>query len=128
MGKILIRFGILIGVVLSLAMIFPINTSAEGEKGFNAKKRAFCRMMLNHGRDAYSRGDYEKAGYYLQQAVQADPAHMAKTWFNQQGAAGDEEPASTSEEITPSSPPAASQPEKPAEESGGVIMGDDEGC
>ncbi len=102
MGNNLIRLGIFLGVVLSLAMIFPIHTSAESEKGFDAKKRAFCRMMLNHGRDAYSRGDYEKAGYYLQQAVQADSAYMAKTWFNQQGEAGDEEPASTSEEITPS--------------------------
>jgi hypothetical protein len=128
MGKNLVRFGILIGVVLSLTMIFPINTFAEKEKGFDAKKRAFCRMMLNHGRDAYSRGDYEKAGYYLQQAVQADPAYMAKTWFNRQGEAGDEEPASASEEITPTPSTATPQPEKPAEESEGVIMGDDEGC
>jgi hypothetical protein len=127
MGNNLIRRGIFVGVVLSLLMIFPIHTSTA-EKGFDAKKRAFCRMMLNHGRDAYSQGDYEKAGYYLQQAVQADSAYMAKTWFNQQGEAGDAEPASASEEVAPTPSPVTPQPEKPAEESGGVIMGDDEGC
>lgn len=119
------KFGIWFWLVLSLIMIFPQNALSEEGKTFDAKRRAFCRTMLSHAKDAYSRGDYEKAGYYLQQAVQADPTRMAKSWFKHQGIVGGKE--SAPEEITPQPPEVPTLPEKPHEESE-VVMGDDEGC
>lgn len=106
-------------MAVSIIAFYPAQLQAEEEKGFDAKKRAFCKLMLGYGEDAFARGDMEKAGYYFQKAVQADPSLMAKTWFKMKSGGGESE-----EETAPMVP--AGTP--PAEGEGGVIMGDDEGC
>ena len=103
------------GLVLSL-LTFSIGTApAEEKKGFDAKRQAFCKLMLSHAEESYARNDYEKAGYYFQQAVEADPSQMVKTWFEMK-------------EGNASETGIAPQPPSETQEEGGVIMGDDEGC
>lgn len=105
-------------IVLTIA-IFSGQLRAQDKKSFDTKRRTFCKLMLDYGEEAFKRGDFEKAGYYFQQAVQADPAQIAKSWFQMKS--GDGEP---DEGATPSAPADA-----PAEKGDGeVIMGDDEGC
>jgi Tfp pilus assembly protein PilF len=103
------------GLVLSLLFLMSGIAPANEKKGFDAKRQAFCKMMLTHAEESSALGDDEKAGYYFQQAVNADPSRMAKTWFQMK------EGNASEAGITPQ-PPAETQ------EDGGVIMGDDEGC
>jgi hypothetical protein len=114
-------------VVLAVLWIvlFTGTAPAKGEKGFEAKRCDFCRMMLKHGEQAYVRGDYEKAGYYFQKAVQADPTQMAKCWFKQRGIRSEE---NTSEIIRPKPPAQDPTPCFKETEPLHLIIGDDEGC
>jgi hypothetical protein len=106
-------------LILVTAVIFAAPLQAQEKQAFHAKRRAFCKQMLDHGEEAFKRGDFEKAGYYFQQAVQADPEQMAKSWFQMKSGGGESD-----EGAVPSAP--ANAPE--TESGGGVIMGDDEGC
>ena len=121
----LIRTIFLVVLVGSLFVLFSGIAPAKDEKGFDAKRRAFCRMMLSHGEQAYAQGNYEKAGYYFQKAVQADPTQMAKSWFKQKGVGLEE---NTSQVIKPVPPAEGSVPQVEEKEEFHMIIGDDEGC
>jgi len=121
----MIRMIFLVISTLLCATLFSVTTPAKDEKGFDAKRCDFCKMMLNHGEQAYVRGDYEKAGYYFQKAVQADPTQMAKCWFRQKGIRSQE---NTSQIIRPKPPAESSAPCFKETEPFHMIIGDDEGC
>lgn len=121
----LIRTIFLVVLVVSLFVLFSGIAPAKDEKRFDAKRRAFCRTMLSHGEQAYARGNYEKAGYYFQKAVQAEPVQMAKSWFKQKGVLLEE---NTSQGIRPEPPAEGSVPKIKEKEQFHMIIGDDEGC
>jgi hypothetical protein len=117
---------VLFGLTASLAIIFSSGILlAQEKKGFDAKKREFCKIMISHGEEAYKRGDYEKAGYYFLQAVQADSARMAEAWFKMKGIKGGEQ---SSIGIKPEPPVKAPSSQGEKSEEPAVIIGDDEGC
>ncbi len=111
------RFVFIAIFLLPALLVFGI-AAAQDAKGFDAKKRAFCKLMLERGQEAYKRGVYEKAGYYFQQAVKADASWIAKSWFEMKNGKGADK---TIDKIAP-------QPPAGGEQWQGVIMGDDEGC
>lgn len=118
-------------VLVFLSILNGAVCQAGEKKTFDTKKRAFCQLMLSHGADAYARGQFEKAGYYFSQAVKADPANLAKIWYElkgiKAGRAGSESAFSAPviKQQAPSTPAPAQEKEQSAP---GVIMGDDEGC
>ncbi len=101
---------------------------AQEPSNFDAKKKAFCQKMLRHGEEAYRKGQYEKAGYYLQQAVQADAARMAQIWFKLKGVGSVETSAATT--VTPTKATPATTPPKQQKKAvdDEVVIMDDEGC
>ncbi|MCD4718567.1 MAG: hypothetical protein K8S13_01720 [Desulfobacula sp.] len=104
------------GLVISLLFLMSGIAPAKEKKGFDAKRQAFCKTMLTHAEESSALGYDEKAGYYFQQAVNADPSQIAKIWFQMKE-------GNASESGTTPQPPAAE-----TQEEGGIIMGDDEGC
>lgn len=104
-------------LVISSIVLVKGNLQADEKQGFDAKRHAFCEMMLSHGKSAFDRGDVEKAGYYFLQAVKADPSRMAQAWFEGKGG----EPG---EQTAPAVPEGTFGTEGEVE----IIMGDDEGC
>jgi hypothetical protein len=118
MGRDVSKLAVFILVVSSIGLLH-VDLQAGEQQGFDAKRRAFREMMLTHGQEAFARGDVDKAGYYFQQAVEADPAQMAKAWFEGKGG----EPG---ERIAPAVPQGA--PVTVPDDEIEVIMGDDEGC
>ena len=119
MNSAMTRKFVLAGLIAFLVFMFFGIAPAKDKKRFDAKKKEFCRLMIDHGEKAYMQGYYEKAGYYFLQAVEADPAAMAKVWYELKGIRGSEKSVPV--------PPAPSISSE-ATESPGVIMGDDEGC
>ena len=114
------------GILMILLSGFLMGSAvAEDETGFDSKRAIFCKTMLNHAEDALARGDDDKAGYYFQQAVRADPVQMAVRWFNQRRDNGGEAQSGL---VRPSPPMEAPVQEEGDEQPFQVIMGDDEGC
>jgi len=111
--------------MIALCVLLLGSATAETKKGFDAKREAFCKTMLNHAKQALARGDHEKAGYYFQKAVQADPTQMAARWFNQTNGPAEEDSLPT---VTPTPPLEKSVQQGQTEEPFQVIMGDDGGC
>ena len=109
---------VFVSLVISITALLAGIAPAEEKKGFDAKREAFCQMMMNHAEESHTRGEYQKAGYYFQQAVEADPSRMARTWFQMKE-------GSVSEAGTTPQPP---QPASETQQNTTVIMGDDEGC
>jgi hypothetical protein len=74
------KFGLII--LATLIMMGPgIVSLAQEPERQDSKRTDLIRLMLDHGREAYERGLYEKAGYYFLQAVKNNPADMAFQWY-----------------------------------------------
>ena len=121
----LIMFGLVFFVFITFG---NVAISSESSKS-DARKKAFSETMLRHGEEAYRIGDYDKAGYYLQQAIQADASRLAQIWFKLKGIETADTSAPTTK-VTPSKDMPAKAPLPKQEASGDdeVVIADDEGC
>lgn len=121
------RISFLIIAALFLVLLLAVNIPAKNSS-FQAKRLTFCKTMLEHGEQAYARGDYAKAGYYFKKAVEVDAEHMSGLWFKDKNISLRDD---FSTQIKAKPPVEESEPNvQQDEEEGGfqLMMGDDEGC